>query len=72
MAHEMVLGKCDTCGYSGSAVEDDPKTTTLTEPVVEPPVEKKGIQWPVMVVFGLFCFGLSVTVVVLILRRKKK
>ena len=62
MLHEFEDGACTTCKYKeGTPIEEDAG------------VEEDGakLNWPILVMLGLVCFGLATTATVLILKRKK-
>ena len=66
LVHEFQDGKCTTCGYGeGDPIEQE-------GPAQKPEEEQEaGLDWPILAMIGLVCFGLAVTLTVIVLKRKK-
>ena len=67
--HEFQEGKCTTCGYKEGNPIDPEKPAEIPDTEEE---EEKGLDWPIIAMIGLVCFGLAVTVAVIVIKRKKR
>ena len=71
MVHEMQTDKCATCGYEADAPATEP-TEQVTQ--IVPVTDTKpagGESWMPMILIALVCFAATVTVTVIILKKKK-
>lgn len=72
--HQNENGKCSVCGYSSDGETDIPQQTEPADPQkpIDKPNAEKTLGWPIAVMIGLVAFGLSVTVTVIIMKKKSK
>ncbi len=82
LAHEVVDGQCTVCGFILTTELPTPEethgteateATEATEPTAptEPAADEPRNEWLLVVLSGLVCFALSVTVTVIVLKGKK-
>lgn len=77
MHHEFAEGVCTTCSYQlGSEITPDQPTEPTqdvhnTEKTTGSDNTEEGIDWVMILIIGLVCFGAAVTFAVIILKKKK-
>ena len=57
---------------AGTHRTNHPDTGNTSEPQQTTPKDSKPFNWAMLVMIGLVCFGASITVTVIILKKKKK
>lgn len=76
MYHDMLSGRCLTCGMSSGEEPPQQETAEPTAPTEDTVPHKNSgggdTGWITVVLIGLACFGVSITASVIVLKKKRK